>query len=110
MRSEISKYSARGFFEEVKKLSPAIRLKDIIPCDKVGIRAQPFDRFTKQLVMDFLVEKGPASTHILNAVSPAFTCSFALAENIVNGIEGDRGSIPGGGGVLDSFQTGKIKC
>ena len=87
VRSEIAKYSARGFFQEVKKLSPVIRPKDIIACDKVGIRAQPFDCSTKQLVMDFLVEKGPASTHILNAVSPAFTSSFALAEHIVNGIE-----------------------
>jgi L-2-hydroxyglutarate oxidase LhgO len=86
VRSEISKYSAHGFFNEVKKLSPEIRAQDIITCDKVGIRAQPFDCSTKQLVMDFLVEKGPASTHILNAVSPAFTSSLALAEHIVNGI------------------------
>ncbi|MFA5166907.1 MAG: L-2-hydroxyglutarate oxidase [Candidatus Omnitrophota bacterium] len=97
VRSEIAKYSARGFFEEVKKLSPVIRAKDIIACDKVGIRAQPFDCSTKQLVMDFLVEKGPASTHILNAVSPAFTSSFALAENIADGIEKNR--FDGLGGV-----------
>lgn len=89
VRSEIAKYSVRGFFEEVKKLSPVIRPQDIVPCDKVGIRAQPLDCSSKQLVMDFLVEKGPASTHILNAVSPAFTSSLALAENIVNGIEKD---------------------
>ncbi len=89
VRSEIAKYSAKGFYEEVKKLSPFIRPQDIIGCDKVGIRAQPFDCSTMQLVMDFLVEKGPASTHILNAVSPAFTSSFALAESIVNGIEKD---------------------
>ncbi|MFA5160397.1 MAG: FAD-dependent oxidoreductase, partial [Candidatus Omnitrophota bacterium] len=86
VRSEISKYSARGFFEEVKKLSPVIQAQDIIPCDKVGIRAQPFDCQAKQLVIDFLVENGVASTHILNAVSPAFTSSFALAEHIVNRI------------------------
>ena len=87
VRSEIAKYSANGFFNEVKKLSPVIRPQDIIACDKVGIRAQPFNCSTKQLVMDFLVEQGPSSTHILNAVSPAFTSSFALAEHIVNGIE-----------------------
>ena len=87
VRSEIAKYSAHGFFNEVKKLSPVIRPQDIIACDKVGIRAQPFNCSTKQLVMDFLVEQGPSSTHILNAVSPAFTSSFALAEHIVNGIE-----------------------
>jgi L-2-hydroxyglutarate oxidase LhgO len=86
VRSEIAKYSARGFFEEVKKLSPVIRRQDIIPCDKVGIRAQPIDCRTAKLVMDFLIEKGSDSTHILNAVSPAFSSSLALAEHIVNGI------------------------
>lgn len=90
VRSEIAKYSARGFFEEVKKLSSVIRPDDILSCDKVGIRAQPFDCSKKQLVMDFLIEKGPASTHIINAVSPAFTSSFAFAEHIVNEIEGNR--------------------
>jgi len=85
--SEIAKYSARGFFEEARKLSPVLRLQDIIPCDKVGIRAQPIDCRTQKLVMDFLVEKGPASTHIINAVSPAFTSSFALAEHIVDGMK-----------------------
>lgn len=103
VRSEIAKYSARGFFEEVKKLSPVIRPEDILPCDKVGIRAQPFDCRTKRLVMDFLVEKGPFSTHILNAVSPAFTSSFALAEHIVSGIEKDRVATKGPA-------EGKTKC
>ncbi len=84
--SEIAKYSARGFFEEARKLSPVLRRHDIVPCEKVGIRAQPIDCRTQKLVMDFLVEKGPSSTHILNAVSPAFTSSFALAEHIVKGI------------------------
>ena len=88
VRSEIAKYSARGFFDEVRKLSPAIRPQDILACDKVGIRAQPFDCSAGRLVMDFLVEKGPSSTHILNAVSPAFTSSLALAEHIVSGITG----------------------
>jgi hypothetical protein len=36
--------------------------------------------------MDFIVEHVNHSTHILNAVSPAFTCSFAFAEHVVNQI------------------------
>ncbi len=32
--------------------------------------------------MDFVVEDGPDSTHILNAISPAFTASFTFAEMI----------------------------
>jgi len=32
---------------------------------------------------DFVVENGENSTHILNAISPAFTSSFAFAEHVV---------------------------
>ncbi len=34
--------------------------------------------------MDFVVERGERSLHILNAVSPAFTSSFAFAEYVVD--------------------------
>ena len=39
------------------------------------------------LVQDFIVEHSKESTHILNAVSPAFTSSFAFAKYIVKEIE-----------------------
>ena len=32
---------------------------------------------------DFLMLNGLHSTHILNAISPAFTASFALADHII---------------------------
>jgi len=34
--------------------------------------------------MDFLVEKQQNQIHILNAVSPAFTASFAFAKYVLN--------------------------
>jgi len=37
--------------------------------------------------MDFLVEKRKNSTHVLNAVSPAFTSSFSFADHVVQNIE-----------------------
>ncbi len=40
--------------------------------------------------MDFRFEGDDRSMHILNAVSPAFTCSFAFAEHVVNAIEDQR--------------------
>ena len=40
------------------------------------------DRQTGDLVTDFLVEGGPASTHVLNAVSPAFTSAFPFARHV----------------------------
>jgi L-2-hydroxyglutarate oxidase LhgO len=63
----------------VKKLSP----HDLVPSDKVGIRAQLLDINTHELVMDFLVKSDGNAIHILNPISPAFTSSMAIAETIV---------------------------
>jgi (S)-2-hydroxyglutarate dehydrogenase len=38
--------------------------------------------------MDFVVEPGTKSTHVLNAVSPAWTSSLAFAKYVVSGIAG----------------------
>ena len=62
---------------------PKITPDALLPSDKIGIRAQLFDRKKQALVMDFLVETIGNSTHILNAVSPAFTSSFAFAKQVV---------------------------
>ena len=66
-----------------KELIPSIRAEDIEPSQKVGIRSQLFDRNSGQLLNDFLCLPGPSSTHVLNAISPAFTASFALADVIL---------------------------
>jgi hypothetical protein len=42
---------------------------------------------TNELVQDFVIQHEKKSTHVLNAVSPAFTCSFAFASYIVDEIE-----------------------
>jgi L-2-hydroxyglutarate oxidase LhgO len=55
-----------------------------------GIRAQLLNRETKELVQDFHIEFGEDSAHILNAVSPAFTSSFAFAKYVVDKIEENR--------------------
>ncbi len=52
-----------------------------------GIMAQHLDREIMSLVMDFVVEYGEKSAHILNAVSPTFTCSFSFSKLIVDEIE-----------------------
>lgn len=80
---ELRKYSRRTFLRECRKLMPDLEGRDISRSSKVGIRAQLVDVKAKELVMDFRVEKGEHSTHVLNAVSPAFTCSFEFAREIV---------------------------
>ncbi|MED7787558.1 L-2-hydroxyglutarate oxidase [Francisella sp. 19X1-34] len=52
-----------------------------------GIRAQLLNTKTLELVQDFVVEQTESSIHVLNAVSPAFTCSFAFAKYIADKIE-----------------------
>lgn len=52
-----------------------------------GIRAQLIDFDTQRLVMDFKLEGDDRSLHVLNAVSPAFTCSLPFAEHVCDEIE-----------------------
>ena len=51
---------------------------------KVGIRSQIFDAKTQHLVNDFVVVPDKRVVHVLNAISPAFTASFAFAEYILD--------------------------
>jgi (S)-2-hydroxyglutarate dehydrogenase len=51
---------------------------------RTGIRAQLLNKDTLELVQDFVVEGDEHSLHILNAVSPGFTCSFPFARFIVD--------------------------
>lgn len=72
------------FLKAAQALVPKLRNEHLIPSQKVGIRAQLYDRRSGTLVQDFCLEEGPGSTHILNAISPAFTASFALADLILD--------------------------
>lgn len=71
------------FVKAAQALVPGIQSKHLLPSKKVGIRAQLYDNKNETLVQDFCVEHGPSSTHVLNAISPAFTASFALADLII---------------------------
>ena len=44
-----------------------------------GIRAQLLNIRKRKLEMDFVTEGDDKSLHILNAVSPAFTCALPFA-------------------------------
>lgn len=83
MRREISKFTKQGFYEDALKLVPTLERKHLLSCNKVGIRAQLYNKKEKKLEMDFIVENGPSSTHVLNAVSPGFTSSLAFSKYIM---------------------------
>jgi len=80
--TEPRKYVFSYFFRDAQKLVKHLTPDHIEPADKVGIRAQLVDWSTKELVMDFLVQEDGDAVHILNPVSPAFTCSMELARRI----------------------------
>jgi hypothetical protein len=82
--SEIRKYSRRYLYQEARRLVPELKESDFRDTPKAGIRPQLVDWTSKELVMDFLVLKEPGSIHILNAISPAFTCSMAFAKHAVD--------------------------
>ena len=71
------------FLAAARKLIPKLQDTHLIPRKKVGIRAQLFDMVNHNLVQDFKLEHSQSSTHVLNAISPAFTASFKLADLII---------------------------
>jgi L-2-hydroxyglutarate oxidase LhgO len=77
------RYFKRWFLEAAQSLLPRLRSDHLLPCGKVAIRAQLYDRAAGRLVNDFLVNAGKSSTHVLNAVSPAWTSAFAFARYVV---------------------------
>lgn len=61
-------------------LARGVRLRDYREWGRPGIRAQLLDVEEKSLVMDFRVEGDDRSFHVLNAISPGFTCSIPFRE------------------------------
>ncbi len=81
---ELAKISSIGFYREAAGLVTGFRFRDLLPGKEPGIRAQLVDTEAVELLNDFVVEEGPRSTHVLNAVSPAFTSSFPFAQYVVD--------------------------
>lgn len=81
---EISKYSKSNFVKAGQKLLPSMKAADMVATPKSGIRPQLYNLKTGRLEMDFILNHTDNSTHVLNAISPAFTSAFAFAEMIVD--------------------------
>jgi len=89
---EGGRLSKPRFVAAARALLPRLKAEHLMACDKVGIRAQMVDTQEGRLVTDFLVESGPASTHMLNAISPAFTSAFPLARLVCDNMLGLKGN------------------
>jgi len=81
---EIKKYNKAYFASLAMNMVKTMDVKGFTEWGRPGIRAQLLNKKTKELVMDFVVEGDKNSIHVLNAVSPAFTCSFPFAKWVVD--------------------------
>lgn len=84
---EIQKYSRSHMVSLASNLLRNVRKSQYKKWGPPGIRAQLLDLREKKLEMDFVIQNDDRSMHILNAVSPAFTCAFPFAEHIRQKIE-----------------------
>ena len=72
------------FIKSAKQLIPSIKAENLKYSSKSGIRAQLIDLKNLKLVDDFISLETKNSIHVLNAISPAFTSGFELADLIIN--------------------------
>lgn len=80
---EVKKYNKNHFINLASSMVSQLDYKGFNEWGTPGIRAQLLNKKTYELVMDFIVEGDKSSIHVLNTVSPAFTCSFPFAKYVV---------------------------
>ncbi len=79
---ELRKYSKSHMVTLASELASGVRQEHYRRWGRTGIRAQLLDIESKKLEMDFVIEGDRRSVHVLNAVSPAFTCSLPFSEYV----------------------------
>jgi len=84
---EMRKYSRQYMVTLASELATNIKIENFKKWGRPGIRAQLVDIHHRKLEMDFVIEGDNKSMHILNAVSPAFTCSFPFARYVCDQIQ-----------------------
>lgn len=94
---ELSKASRARMVARAAALADGVQLAHYRRWGPPGIRAQLADIEQRRLVMDFVCEGDARSLHVLNAVSPGFTCSLPFARYVcdlidINVKENSRGA------------------
>jgi L-2-hydroxyglutarate oxidase LhgO len=84
---EMQKYSKRRLVRMASSLVADLDQRNFQKWGTPGIRAQLYDVQAQALVPDFTIEGDSRSTHILNAVSPAFTCCFPFAAHVIDRVD-----------------------
>lgn len=84
---EMAKYSKSKMVSLASELAEGVKPEHYQQWGKPGIRAQLVDIRKRKLEMDFVLEGDRHSMHVLNAVSPAFTCALPFAEHVCERIQ-----------------------
>ncbi len=87
---EMRKYRRRHLVALAGELATDVRPEHWRRWGRAGIRAQLLDIRTRKLEMDFVIEGDARSMHVLNAVSPGWTCSLPFASYVVDAIDRQR--------------------
>ena len=87
---EMRKYRRRHLVALAGELATDVKPEHWRRWGRAGIRAQLLDIRTRKLEMDFVIEGDRRSMHVLNAVSPGWTCSLPFASYVVDAIERER--------------------
>ena len=83
---EIQKHFKSRMVEQASRLAEGVRKEHYSKWVKPGIRAQLLNIKDRKLEMDFRIEGDKRSLHVLNAVSPAFTCSIPFSKYVIEQI------------------------
>jgi L-2-hydroxyglutarate oxidase LhgO len=87
-REELRKYHRPYMVAQAAKLADGIRVEQYARWGRPGIRAQLMDVKQRTLVQDFCIEGDDRSLHILNAVSPGWTCAIPFSQFVCDQVEG----------------------
>ncbi|ABZ83410.1 fad dependent oxidoreductase [Heliomicrobium modesticaldum Ice1] len=82
--NEMKKYNRRHFIQLAEKMVRHLDKDGFGDYLRPGIRAQLLNKESLELVQDFIIEGDNRTLHILNAVSPAFTCAFPFARFVID--------------------------
>ncbi len=85
--SELRKYSKKRMVSMAACLATGVDPRNYTDWGQPGVRAQLLNIRERRLEMDFRFEGDDRSFHVLNAVSPAFTCSLPFSHYLFDRIE-----------------------
>ena len=88
---ELSNLFKFNILKSAQKLTKAKLFEDDFEWYTPGIRAQLLNKNTGKLEMDFVNISNSSQYHILNSISPAWTCSLKTAKYVIDQVTGLRG-------------------